>query len=504
MDRKRSVLVVVLLLVLSFSLTAGAKDDTIIIGSGAEAVSLDPRVENDAPSFERINMIMEPLLKYNENMELAPLLAKEWEVSEDTTTITFVLEEGVTWQDGVPFTAADVKYTFEWVLDVNNNAQNRGLFVDIEQIEIVDDYNIVFHLSQPNGFLINSIPRLAITPKHDGDRADFAQKPLGTGPYKFVSWSRDDRMVLEAYEDYWRGKPNIANVIFRPIPENATKLLAFEAGEIDIFQGGVVPQEIDRLEANPNFIVQRTPGTGYTYLGINFRVAALADVRVRQAINHLFDREGIVKHVLNGIGTPAIGPITAALPWFNEDLAGYDYNPERAKELLAEAGYGPGDIKLRVHTNENPERIRIAELLQFEAQQVGIELEVIVEEWGAYLSRIQETDDFDLWLLGWVGLVDADRALNRQFHTDGSNNYGKYSNERIDEIIETGRVIAPDTKESFDIYNEGQEIIVRDAVYAFINYSEEVSVQHKWIENWQIHPFANSSWQDIWQAVKNK
>jgi len=138
---------------------------------------------------------------------------------------------------------------------------------------------------------------MPIVPKHDGDREDFRQKPIGTGPYKLVSWTRDDRMILEANEDYWQGKPIIPNVVFRPIPENATRLLAFEAGEIDVFQGGVVPQEIDRLEADPNYIVQRVTGTGYNYLGFNTQVGSLSDVRVRQALSYVINREWSVSSV---------------------------------------------------------------------------------------------------------------------------------------------------------------------------------------------------------------
>jgi len=504
MYRKVSLLVAVFLFVFAFSVVAWADNDTLIIGTGAEAIGLDPRLETDVPSFERINIIMEPLVKFTVDMEMAPVLAKSWEVSEDTMTLSFVLQEGVTWHDGTPFTAEDVKYTFEWVLDDANGAPNKGLYADVEEIEIVSDTEIIFRLSQPNSFLLNNIARMPITPKHDGDREDFRQKPIGTGPYKLVSWSRDDRMILVENADYWGGRPIIPNVVFRPIPENATRLLAFEAGEIDIFQGGVVPHEIDRLEADPNYIVERTPGTGYNYLGFNTKVGALSDVRVRQAISYVINREGIVSQVLNGIGTPGISPVSVSLPWFNPDVERYEYSPEKAKELLAEAGYEAGDIKLRLYTNDSPDRMRIAEILQFEAGQVGIEVEVIIEEWGAYLARIQETDDFDIFILGWAGQLDPDRAMIRQFHTDGANNYGKYSNERVDYLLEKGRTVPPESQESLDLYGEAQEIIVREAPYGFINYSEEVGLRHKWIENWQVHPYSAGAWQDAHRMVKNK
>lgn len=505
MFRKRSILLVLsLVFVLAFSAAAWADNDTLVIGTGAEALGLEPRLETDVPSFERINVIMEPLVKFGVDMVLMPALATEWDVSEDTMTLHFMLRQGVAWHDGAPFTAEDVKYTFDWVLNPDNGAPNMGLYADIGEMEIVNDHEIIFRLERPNSFLLNNIARMPIVPKHDGDRADFRQKPQGTGPYKFVSWTRDDRLVVVENVDYWGGRPIIPNIIFRTIPENATRLLALEAGEIDIYQGGVVPQEITRLEADPKVVVQRVAGTGYNYLGFNTKVGSLSDVRVRQAVSYLINRDAIVQRVLNGIGTPGIGPVSMALPWFNPDVPRYAYSPEKAKELLAEAGYGPGDIKLRLYTNENTERMRIAEILQFEAQQVGIEVEVIIEEWGAYLTRIQETDDFDIFILGWSGQLDPDRAMIRQFHTDGANNYGKYSNERVDYLLDLGRTVPPESQDSLDIYGEAQEIVIGEVPYGFINYSEEVGLHHPYIKNWEVHPYGAAAWQDAYLIRKEK
>ena len=479
-------------------------NDTLRIASGGEAVGLDPRLETDVPSYERINVIMEPLVKFTTDMELVPLLAKDWEFSEDGLSLTFYLQEGVKWHDGEPFTAKDVKYTYEWVLDPANGAPNRGQYTAISEIEIVDDHTLVFHLSQPFSFLLNNLARMSIVPAHHGDRADFRQNPVGTGPYKFVSWTRDDRMVLEANKDYWQGAPKIPYLEFRTIPENATRLLALEAGDVDMYQGGVVPGELPRLEKDRNIVVQRVEGTGYNYLGFNTKVGPLADVRVRQAISHLIHREGIVQRVLNGIGSPGVGPVPPTLPWYNDDVYKYDYSIDKAKELLAEAGYGPGDIKLRLYTNENPDRMRIAEILQHDAGRAGIEVEVIIEEWGAYLARIQETDDYDIFILGWAGQLDPDRAMIRQFHTDGANNYPRYSNERLDYLLELGRTLDPTSQESIDIYREAQEIVVRDVPYGFINYSEEVGVSRTYISGYEVHPYPAAAWQDVHLFEKNK
>jgi peptide/nickel transport system substrate-binding protein len=189
--RRKFCLMLVLVLVLGLSGMVSANSDTLVIGSGAEAIGLDPRLETDVPSFERINVIMEPLVKFDVDMNLVPALAIDWEFSDDSLTLTFKLREGVTWHDGKPFTAEDVKYTFDWVLESENAAPNRGLYADVEDIRIINDHEISFHLSKPYSFLLNNIARMPITAKHHGDRDDFRQNPIGTGPYELVSWTRD-------------------------------------------------------------------------------------------------------------------------------------------------------------------------------------------------------------------------------------------------------------------------------------------------------------------------
>lgn len=489
-------LTLLLALFLCFGLvgTVVASSDTLVIGSGGEAVGLDPRLDTDVPSFERINVILEPLATISLEMEVVPRLATGWEFSDDSLTITFHLREGVYWHDGEPFTAEDVKYTYEWILDGDNAAPNRGLYTDIVEIEIETDHLVHFHLSNPNVFLLNNIARMNIVPAHVGDDDTFRTAPVGTGPYMFDFWRRDDEMRLKANPNYWGGEPIMPFVSFRAIPENATKLLALEAGDIDTFQGGIVSRELPRLEEDPNIIVERTPGTGYSYLGFNTKVGPLAEKEVRQAISMIINREAIVQRVLNGVGEPGVSPIPPNLPWFTDEVIDLSYNPEKAKAMLEEAGVT--DLKLRLYTNENPDRMRIAEIMQFEAQQLGIDIEVNIEEWGAYLNRIQFTEDYDIFILGWGGQLDPDRATIRQFSTDGGSNYTFFSHERLDYLLHKGRTVDPATQESLDIYKEAQQIIVEYAPYGFINYTEEVLLRHPNVQNVSVHPYSANTWQD--------
>jgi peptide/nickel transport system substrate-binding protein len=498
---KRS-LVFALGLMLFASAAFATSPNRLVIAQSSEITSLDPRLATDIYSFRVIKMMMEELVAFAPDLSLEPRLATDWEFSDDGLTLTFNLREGVMFHHGREFTSDDVRYTFEWVLDPENDAPNRQLYIDIALIDTPDDYTVVFNLSEPNSFLLNNIARMPIVPADLGDE-DFASNPVGTGPMVFEFIRRDDQTVLNAFEDYWGGRAQVDSVEIRPIPETATRLLAFEGGEIDMFQDLVVPAELSRLEEDPNIIVHRSPGTGYTYMGFNQRSEPLDDVRVRQAINHMIPREAIVERILEGIGEPGVSMIMPYMTWFNEDVTRYDYNPERAQELLEEAGHGDG-FSVRMHVSDDTTRVQIAEIMGFELSQVGINLSVTVEEFGAFLSRVQDTDDYDLFILGWGGQLDPDRAMIRQFTSDGGSNYTYYSNPRVDELVNQGRLVPPDSDESIEIYQEAQEIIVEESPYAFIFYTEEIALHHPYIEGWEIHPYSANTYQDIHLIQKNQ
>jgi peptide/nickel transport system substrate-binding protein len=487
-----------LLALFGFGAAQTTSQERLVIGSSGELSTLDPRVGVDVFSFERISAIMEPLVVFAPDLSLEPRLAESWTFSDDGLTLTFNLRQGVMFHHGREFTAADARYTLEWVLDPDNAAQNRPLYADIESIDTPDDSTLVLNLSEANAFLLNNIARLPVVPHDLGDDEGFASNPVGTGPYRFESLTRDDRLVLTAFPDYWGGRGSIDVVEFRPIPEDGTRLLALEGGELDMYQGNVVPSELARLEADERFVVDRTPAAGYVYLGMNNVNEPLGNVQVRQAISYMIPREAIVERILEGVGRPGISMIIPDMPWFNPDVMRFDYDPERARELLAEAGFEEGGFSLRLYTDENPARVQIAEILQAELAQVGIDMSVNVEEFGAVLDRFLDTDDYDLFLLSWNGQLDPDRAMFRQFTTGGAfSGFINYSNPRVDELVNRGRLVPPDSQESIAIYQEAQAIIVEEAPYAFIFYIEEVALAHADITGWQVHPYNAVTYQNL-------
>jgi peptide/nickel transport system substrate-binding protein len=488
------------------STVATAQNDRLIIGSTSEATGLDPRVATDVPSFERINVMFEPLVSFDRSLGLQPRLATDWELSDDSLTLTFNLRPGVTFHHGKAFTAEDVRDTFEWVLDPDNAALNRTLYTTIESIETPDDLTVVMRLNAVNAFLINNIARLPIAPSDLGaDLETFALAPSGTGPYAFDTWVRDDRLVLRRNDAYWGGAGELEFLEFRVITENATRLLAFEAGELDTTQGQLPPADLDRLEADDRFVLERTPGAGYTYLAFNMRSEPLDDVRVRQALNHLIPREAIVQRVLNGNAFPGISMLLPTMPWFNPEVRRYDYDPELARDLLAQAGVS-FDQPFRLFTNDNSVRMQIAEILEFEFSQIGLTLEVTIEEFGAFNQRILTTDDYDMFILGWGGQLDPDRAMIRQFHSGefGSSNNTYYVNPRVDELLELGRRTDPASDASVAIYQEASAIVVEESPYAFLYYTEETALYQPWIGGWSVHPYSPNTYQDAHLITKQR
>lgn len=484
------------ILLVSMLGSLGLSQSVLRIGAEADAESLDSRLVTSLQAAKRISIYAEPLLIFTETLELEPRLATSWQFSDDGLQLTFLLRDNATFHHGTPFTARDVKYTFDWVLNENNSSPNRSLYLDIAEIETPDDYTVIFHLNRPNGFLINNLARLSIVPHDRGDDPDFGMNPSGTGPYHVDSWQRDERMILTAVDNYWGEQPRTDKLEFYVIPEAGARLLAFEAGEIDVTQDALFPLDLERLEQTPGYVVQRSPGTGYTYVGMNTLTPGLDDVLVRKALNHVIPRAAIVSQILNGVGQVGSSIMPPTLPWFNPDVVEYDYNPELARELLDEAGFTGGSFTL--YTNENTQQIQMAEILQFEFQQLGVDLAIMVEESSAFLERIQQKGDFDMFISTWTGMLDADRAMYRQFHSEGGRvQYTNWSTPELDVLLARGPSIPGDSAESVALYQQAQAIVVDASVYVVIFYHEEIGLSHDYVRDWQLHPNRSFAYQSV-------
>ncbi|WP_353893112.1 glutathione ABC transporter substrate-binding protein [Proteinivorax hydrogeniformans] len=478
---KKVALLLSLVLVLSVALVGCGGEqqlgeiDNLVVAQGADADSLDPHAANDSPSSKVKKQIYETLVTRDENMELQPGLAKSWE-QIDELTYEFVLEEGVLFHNGEELTASDVEFTLRRALESPHVGHIVGA-IDPEGFEIVDDYTIristeepfapiLAHLSHTNAAILNE---KAV--EEFGD--DYYRNPIGTGPYMFESWEQGDRIELVKFEEYRGEGAHIPRVTIRNISQNSNRTIELETGDVHIAYD-IEPTDIDRIEADPNINLIRDPNLTTSYIGFNLLKDEFQDVKVRQAINYAIDVDTIINTVLEGSGQTATGPIAPNVWAANDNLEPYGHDVEKAKELLAEAGYEDG-FETVIWTNDNQTRQDIAVMVRNQLEQIGIDARIESMEFGAYLDETA-AGNHDLFILGWGTVTaDPDYGLFPLFHSEQHGSAGNrtfYSNERVDELLEKGRT-TDDEEVRMAAYTEVQEIIRDEAPWLFLNTGEE-------------------------------
>lgn len=500
---KRNLVLVSLLLVLVLTLTAcggateaGVKDpdeDTLVIAQGADPKSLDPHASNDQPSSRINKQIYDTLIYSDEDMELEPGLAKEWEQVDDTTW-KFHLEEGVKFHNGEELKASDVKFSLDRMADSGEVAEIIGA---IDSVEVEDDYTVIITTEEPFSPLLSHLAHTAASILNEkavteaGD--DYQNEPVGTGPYKFVSHDSGDKVTLERFEDYYRGAAAIKTVEFRNVPEGTNRVIGLETEEIDIAYD-IEPIDRSDVRDDDDLELIEGPSLSTSYIGFNTQKEPFDDVKVRQALNHAMDVEEIIDVVLEGGGTKATGPINDKVFGYDESLEGYDYDPEKAKELLAEAGY-PDGFDTTIWTNDSPVREKIAEVVQEQLREVGVNVDIEVVEWASYLDRTS-AGEHDMFILGWVAVTgDADYGLYALFHSSQHGSPGNrtfYDNPEVDKLLEEGRV-SIDENERYEIYKEAQNIIVEEAPELFLYFEDQNAGVQKYIEGFNLSPAGHHS-----------
>ncbi len=475
-----------------------AKGNEIKVGLDVDAGTMDPRLSKDTSAKRVSELVYDGLVRLSANLEAEPALATKWE-NPDPTTWIFTLREGVTFHDGEPFTAEDVKYTFDSLIDPNFKAPYASLYEPIKSVEVVNEHQVKFILKQPSAPLLSYLD-IGIVPKHIGEKNDnsLSSTPIGTGAYKMVKWDKNSKISFEANEKYWNGTPKTKKVTYFVIPDNSTRVASLESGDIDLVHSPLSPQDIKRIKDNDQFEVKEMEGLGFTYLNFNQKNPILSDIKVRQAISHLVNKEVISTDIYQGMDTPGKSPLIPASWAYDDSISGFAYDPEKAAALFKEAGWEDTDgdkfldkkgekltITLSTHS-EDPNRIQAVEYLQNEFTKYGVQTEVKTSEWPTFSTALTE-GNFDIALVGWLNLVDPDRSFYNPFHTNGGSNYGKYSNPTVDSLIEKGRT-AIDPKERTSIYQEAAKIVTEEVAYDVLLYQGYISMQNKKLSGFNAHP----------------
>jgi len=464
-----------------------AYGDAIVDGSIGDASTMLPALASDSASRDIIGLVFNGLVKYDKDLSLVGDLAESWDISPNGLTITFHLRRGVKWHDGRPFTAQDVMFTYELMIDPKTPTAYAEDFKQVEKAEVVDDHT--FRVTYPRPFA----PALAswgfsIMPAHllkgqEVTTTPLSRQPVGTGPYIFKEWQTGQQIVLEANPEYFEGRPYISRYVYRIIPDLATMFLELKSGGID--RMGLTPIQYQRQTNDPefekNFKKYRYLSFAYTYLGFNLLDPKFKDRLVRQAIAFAIDKEEIIEGVLLGLGRPANGPYKPGHWAYNEKVKPYPYDPAKAKQLLAEAGWRDIDqdgvldkegqpFQFTIITNQgNKQREMTALIIQQRLEQIGIRVKVRTIEWAAFLKEFIEKKNFEACILGWTIPMDPD--LFDVWHSSktrpGELNFVSYKNEEVDRLIDQGRYTF-DQAERKQAYDRLQEILHEDVPYVFL------------------------------------
>jgi peptide/nickel transport system substrate-binding protein len=469
-----------------------AADELVMIIESSPA-SLDPRVGTDAPS-ERISQLMfDSLVRRDKHFELQPSLAERWETPDPLTCI-FHLRYGVRFHDGRTLTSRDVKWTFDSIIEGKIKTPKASAYRYVDRIDTPDDATIVFHLKEPYATLLSSLSAVGIVP--DGAGSDIAQHPIGTGPFRFVSMQQDKDVVIRRNDDYWHAKPKLARVRFTVVPDTTTRALELRKGTADVAENSLTADMIGPLSGEPNLEVEIKPGTTYSYIAMNLRDPILSDVRVRKALAYAIHREPMIRYLWRD-QVQAANSILPPQQWaYDPNVRAYDYDPERARELLDEAGYPVRDgarFHLTMKTSTEESTRLMAAVLQQQLADVGIALDIRTFEFATFYADVAK-GAFQLFSMRWVGGNEDPDIFEHVFHSTSippkRANRGYYSNPAVDELIDAGRR-ETDREKRKRIYWQLQEILAEELPYISLWYSDNVLVHNKRVRGIEMTPSGN-------------
>ncbi|MBM7635089.1 glutathione ABC transporter substrate-binding protein [Geomicrobium sediminis] len=465
-----------------------------ILAVPADAVTVDPHMAGDVPS-NVVNWTMyETLVERDEDMELVPGLASDYE-QLDELTWEFTLREDVTFHDGEPFNAEAVKVNIERALSPETAAPRADYLTDIEEVVVVDDYTVQIITEKPFAPLIahlaHNIGSMISPAAIEGD-VNLDIEAVGTGPFKFENWSQGDELVITKNEDYWGEHPHLNSVTFKVVPEESTRIAMIENGEADAIER-IEPVNISRVEGLENAEPLINDTLSMTYLGFNTQKEPLDDVAVRQAISKGIDTEVIIEGIYEGYASEATGPINDLVFGSNPDQEPIDYDPEGAEQLLEEAGFSEGELSINLWTNDaDAVRVQIAEVIQDQLSLIGVNVTIENMEWAAYLDALTN-GEHDLFLLGWSsGTVDADATMFSLFHSENQGAPGNrsfYTNDEFDSLIEEARN-ETDIDEREQLYHQALALLAEEVPVDYISFTQNIDAVGEHVDGFK--RYANS------------
>tara|TARA_R110001599_G_scaffold8228_3_gene39794 strand:- start:5215 stop:6771 length:1557 start_codon:yes stop_codon:yes gene_type:complete len=480
--------------------------NVLVVGQIAEPQSLDPHAVTAVNDFRILVNLYDGLVRYADGtLEVEPSLAESWETSDDGTVYKFQLREDVKFHDGTPFDAESVVFNFERMLNEDHPYHDTGpfplafYFSQVDAVEATGEHEVTFTLNEPFAPFLSNLAYptgLLISPQAVREHSeDIGRNPVGTGAYQFEEWESNSRVVLTRNSDYWDGAPDLEAVVFRPITDANTRVAEMRSGGIDMMVE-VPPDNVSMFEEDPMFQVYEQAGPHVWFVILNMRNELLQDKRVRQALNYAVDKDALVNDVLQGTATVADSPIAPAFNWaYNDELEGYPYNPELARELLEEAGAVGGELTFYVTEGGSGmlDPINMGTAIQANLESVGLDISIETYEWNTFLGRVNPglEGEADMAEMAWM-TNDPDTlpflALRSDAMPDeGGFNSGYYSNEDVDKLLEQART-STSQEERARLYKEAQAMIVEDAPWIFVANWQQNAVATDRVENFHLQP----------------
>ncbi|MBN2510241.1 MAG: ABC transporter substrate-binding protein [Spirochaetales bacterium] len=491
---------------------------TLVFARAGDSVGLDPGRETDGESFYGATAVFDNLVEFVPGKtEVRPALAESWDFADDNLSVTFKLRKGVKFHDGTDFNADAVVFSFERQRDENHPYYNLGPwkywgYMDmgniVDSVEALDDYTVRFNLKKPEApFLANLAMDFAaiVSPAAVAKLGEnFKNNPVGTGPFKFVEWKKDDSIIFERNKDYWADDVYLDRLILKVIPDATARWLALQKGEVDVIDFPSV-EDIPAMKANPDIQVMQQEGLNVGYLAFNTSKPPFDNKLVRQALNYAVNKGEIITAVYGEAGTPAKNPLPPTMWSYNDKVEDYTYDPAKAKDLLAQAGFPDGFQTslwaMPVSRPYNPNARKIAEIMQAQFAEVGVKTDIVSYEWGTYLDKTDSLEH-DMAMLGWTGdNGDPDNflwvLLSAPAAEPPAGNIAAWKNAEFTALIK-------EAKETMDpiqrnaLYMDAQLVFKEEAPWITIAHSVVSIPMKSTVKGFEIYPTGKRVFRGVW------
>ncbi|MFZ0520527.1 MAG: ABC transporter substrate-binding protein [Candidatus Acidiferrales bacterium] len=468
----------------------------------AAPTNLDPRIGADGYSEHIDGLIFSSLVGHDEKMKVVPDLAESWD-TPDPVTYVFHLRPGVKFHDGRLLTSADVKYTFDSILSGAIKTPKRGSFKLVTSVEAPDDFTVVFHLSEPYASLLWNLtaPGIGIVPRGAG--AEMSRHPIGTGPFRFVSATTDEEVVLARNDDYFGGAPKIASLHLRIVPDALVRALELRKGSADATINSLTPDMAVTLAKERGLVAEQQPGTMLAYLAFNFDDPILAKRDVRQALAYATDRATIIRYLLRGQARPASSLLPPSHWAYEPNVQQYDYDPARAEKMLDAAGFRRGAdgvrMRLTLKTSTDESTRLLSEAIADQWKRVGVALQLRPMEFATFYSDVTR-GSFQIYSLRWVGGNNDPDLFESAFSSkkmppDGYNR-GHYRSPQLDALLDQARVEMDQEKRKV-LFSQIQKIVAVDEPYINLWYLDNVCVHRERLAGIELAPSGDYGFLDL-------